>query len=86
MTPLEKKAMEFKKAIHGKRNTKHNCLFVCVVSASGELCQIQARRAGVIIAKQTISWTSLQDVKDVSKLGADAVIAMGNLLAFASGG
>lgn len=84
MTPLEQKAMEFKKAIHGKRNDKHNCMFFCEVSASGELCQIKAKRGGNVLNTQTIPWKHFADVKDISKLGMQTLTAMGNLLAFAN--
>jgi len=86
MTTLEKKANDFKKAIHGKLNKKHNCMFFCVVSASGALCQIQAKRGGETITQQTIPWKNLEDVKpsEIPKLGNQTLIAMGHLLAFAN--
>lgn len=82
MTPLEKKANDFKKAVHGKRNAKHNCMFFCEVSSSAELCQIKAKRGRDVLSTQTIPWRHFADVKDISKLGMQTLTAMGNLLAF----
>lgn len=69
MSALERKANLFRNFIHGKYNKKHKVVFRCIVSPSGKLCQIQARRAGEIIKKQTIRWSYLDPIDEANLEG-----------------
>lgn len=86
MASLEKKAEQLGKEIHGKYDQKHKCVYHCVVSLSGKLCQVQARRGGDTITKQTIPWSRLEDVADnkIADMGRDILANIGRLLEFAA--
>lgn len=64
MSALERKANLFRKFLHGKYNQKHKYISHCIVSPSGKLCQIQIRRNGEVIKKQTIPWSNLEPVPE----------------------
>jgi hypothetical protein len=86
MSELERKANLFGKYIQGKFDRQHRCAFHCIVSPSGQICQIQAKRGGEVITKQTIPWSKLEDVRvdKMSDYGKTVLTQIGLLLDFAA--
>lgn len=86
MATLETKAKQLGEIIHGKYDQKHRCVFHCIVSPSGKLCQVQAKRGGNTITKQTIPWSRLEGVADdkIAELGKAILASIGQLLEFAA--